>query len=47
LNLSLSYPLIPTRVSVSQTTIVFIRLSKTEELDRLGYTFTSRTQGFN
>lgn len=36
----------PTSVSESHTTIVLILLSKTDELDKLGYTFTSSTQGF-
>ena len=46
LNFNLSYPRIPTNVKASQTNIVLILLSKTDELERLGYTLTSKTHGF-
>jgi hypothetical protein len=44
-NFIFSKPLKPTSVNASHTSMVFILLSNIDELDRLGNTFTSSTQG--
>ena len=44
-NFCLSYPRMPTKVRVSQISIVLMRLSKGDELLSDGSTFTSNTHG--